>query len=122
MDVDSRMVGIVSLEDVLEELVGDIRDEFDIETGPFYEKHPNSVLVDAELPVRDLALETGWPLPTQSNDSLEDWCVARWGRVPNRGEKLRVENFVLIADQVSGGRLWRVRINYYPPETITPQS
>ncbi len=68
VDTEDRMLGIVSFEDVLEELVGDIRDEFDIEKGPFYELRENAVLVDAGLPVRDLANETGWP-PADPDDA-----------------------------------------------------
>ena len=61
LDRDEKLLGLVSFEDVLEELVGDIRDEFDIEKGPIFERSPDAVLVDTDLPLRDLAMETGWP-------------------------------------------------------------
>ena len=63
LDADEKLLGLVSFEDVLEELVGDIRDEFDIEKGPFFERSKDAVVIDADLPLRDLATETGWPLP-----------------------------------------------------------
>jgi CBS domain containing-hemolysin-like protein len=110
IDSEDHMLGIVSFEDVLEELVGDIRDEFDIEKGPYYELTLNSALVDADIPLRDLALETGWPLPTQTNETVEHWCLDRWGKLPTRGEQLKVEGFTIVAEQVSARGLRRVRI------------
>ena len=85
------MLGLVSFEDVLEELVGDIRDEFDIEKGPFFERSKDAVLVDADLPLRDLASETGWPLPTQTTETVEKWALRHWGRVPPTGDQLEIE-------------------------------
>ena len=110
LDVDELMIGLVSFEDVLEELVGDIRDEFDIEKGPFYERSKEAVLVDADLPVRDLASETGWPLPTQTTDTVEKWALKHWGHVPHTGDQLEIEGFQLVATEVSVRRIRRVRI------------
>jgi CBS domain containing-hemolysin-like protein len=109
VDRDDKMLGIVSFEDVLEELVGDIRDEFDIEKGPIYERSENSVLVDGDLPVRDLASETGWSLPVQTTDTVEKWCLEKWGRRPAAGEELKVDGLRIIAEEVSVKRLRRIR-------------
>jgi CBS domain containing-hemolysin-like protein len=104
------MLGIVSFEDVLEELVGDIRDEFDIEKGPIYEMSEEMVLVDAEMPLRDLANETNWPLPMDSNTSVGRWCLLQWGRAPQKREELELPEFRLIAEETSAQGLRRVRI------------
>src|SRR5208282_3478905 len=93
LDPDEKMLGIVSFEDVLEELVGDIRDEFDIEKGPFFERGKNAVLVDADLPLRDLAIETGWPLPTQTFETVEKWALRHWGHLPHPGDQLEIDGF-----------------------------
>jgi CBS domain containing-hemolysin-like protein len=110
LDVDEKMIGLVSFEDVLEELVGDIRDEFDIEKGPFYERSKDAVLVDADLPLRDLASETSWPLPTQTTDTVEKWALGHWGHVPHTGDQIDIEGFQLVATEVSVRRIRRVRI------------
>lgn len=111
LDLDEKMLGIVSLEDVLEELVGDIRDEFDIEKGPYYERKPNSVLIDAELSMHDLAAETGWPLPTNSAQTVEAWAISLWGRVPLKGEQMTTtEGLRLTAEQVTARRVYRIRV------------
>ncbi|HEX4139417.1 MAG TPA: hemolysin family protein, partial [Candidatus Methylacidiphilales bacterium] len=114
LDADEKMLGIVSFEDVLEELVGDIRDEFDIEKGPFFERSPEAVLVDADLPLRDLASETGWPLPTQTIETVEKWALRQWGRVPHTGDMLKVEAFQIIATEVTLRRIRRLRVIYKP--------
>jgi CBS domain containing-hemolysin-like protein len=115
LDRDEKLLGLVSFEDVLEELVGDIRDEFDIEKGPFFERSPDSVLVDADLPLRDLASETGWPLPTQTTETVEKWALRQWGRVPPMGAQLEIEGgFVLIATEVGPRRLRRLRVTRQP--------
>ena len=114
LDADEKMLGIVSFEDVLEELVGDIRDEFDIEKGPFFERGPTAVLVDTDLPLRDLASETGWPLATQTTETVEKWALRHWGRVPHTGDSIDIENFQLIASEVTLRRIRRLRVIHKP--------
>jgi len=110
LDADEKLMGLVSFEDVLEELVGDIRDEFDIEKGPFYERSKEAVLVDADLPLRDLASETGWPISTQTIETVEKWALRQWGRVPHPGDSLEIEGFQLIATEVNLRRIRRLRV------------
>jgi len=110
LDSDEKMLGLVSFEDVLEELVGDIRDEFDIEKGPFFERSKEAVLVDADLPLRDLATETGWPLTTQTTETVEKWALRQWGHLPTQGAEIEVDGFRLVAAEVSLRRIRRVRI------------
>jgi CBS domain containing-hemolysin-like protein len=110
LDREEKLLGLVSFEDVLEELVGDIRDEFDIEKGPFFERSADAVLVDTDLPLRDLAMETGWPLPTQTTETVEKWALRHWGRVPSTGAQLDIEGFQLTATEVGPRRIRRLRV------------
>jgi CBS domain containing-hemolysin-like protein len=110
LDADEKLLGLVSFEDVLEELVGDIRDEFDIEKGPFFERSKETVLIDADLPLRDLASETGWPLPTQTTDTVEKWALRQWGHVPHPGDEMEIDGFQLIATEVTLRRIRRLRV------------
>jgi CBS domain containing-hemolysin-like protein len=110
LDADEKMMGLVSFEDVLEELVGDIRDEFDIEKGPFFERSKEAVLIDADLPLRDLASETGWPLPMATTETVEKWALRHWGHVPHPGDHIDIEGFQLIAAEVTLRRIRRLRV------------
>ncbi len=109
LDKDEHMVGIVCFEDVLEELVGDIRDEFDIEKGPYFEKSETMVLVDAHVSIRDLGAEMNWPFPTNTTMTVEDWCVQKWGYHAPKGRTIEVDGFRVIAEDVSPRGLRRVR-------------
>ena len=123
LDADEKMLGLVSFEDVLEELVGDIRDEFDIEKGPFFERSKEAVLIDADLPLRDLASETGWPLATQTTETVEKWALRHWGRVPHTGEKMEIDGFQLIATEVTLRRIRRLRVVRKPePKPADPDA
>ena len=110
LDSDEKLMGLVSFEDVLEELVGDIRDEFDIEKGPFFERSKDAVLIDADLPLRDLASETGWPLPMQTTETVEKWALRHWGHVPHPGDQLQLPGFQITATEVTLRRIRRLRV------------
>jgi CBS domain containing-hemolysin-like protein len=119
LNPEEELLGLVSFEDVLEELVGDIRDEFDIEKGPFFERGKNAVLVDAELPLRDLANETGWPLAAETNETVEKWALRQWGgRVPHSGAQLEVGAFQLTATEVGPRRIRRLRLVHRPAPVL----
>src|SRR5476651_1253784 len=123
LDPDEQMIGLVSFEDVLEELVGDIRDEFDIEKGPFYERSPDAVLVDADLPLRDLAVETGWPLGTQTTETVEKWALRHWGHVPHSGDLIDIEGFQHTSTEVNYRRIRRLRVVRKPaPQPVDADS
>ena len=123
LDADEKMIGLVSFEDVLEELVGDIRDEFDIEKGPFFERSNDAVLIDADLPLRDLASETGWPLPTQTTETVEKWALRHWAHVPHPGDHIEIEGFQLIAAEVTLRRIRRLRVIRKPlPSPADPDA
>ncbi|HEY8966785.1 MAG TPA: hemolysin family protein [Candidatus Methylacidiphilales bacterium] len=128
LDPQDRMVGIVSFEDVLEELVGDIRDEFDIEKGPIYELSDTAALVDAGMLLRDLENETGWPLHAKGRETVREWAVAKFGHPPAKRAQIDVPDpnssilVRLIAEEVGAQGLRRLRLLKLKPaeETESP--
>jgi len=117
VDKADKMIGIVSFEDVLEELVGDIRDEFDVEKGPFFERSEDSALVDADMPLRDLAIEMDWPLPINTSATVEKWCLEHWRRIPEKGEELEVNGLKIVAAETTKRGLRRVRLTKLATES-----
>ncbi len=110
IDTNEAMLGIVTFEDVLEEIVGEIRDELDIERGPIFEQTEHSIVVDASLPIRELRAETGWNFEFQPRETVEAWAKRLAGRLLQRDESLRVGEFEITALQTHASGLRRVRI------------
>jgi putative hemolysin len=102
--------GLITLEDLLEELVGDIVDEFDVEE-PTVELNPDgSVLVSAAYSVDDADDLLGADLPHGTWDTVGGLMLDLAGRVPDPGDSVEVDGFRLTAVDVRGRRIGRVRI------------
>ena len=102
--------GLVTLEDLLEELVGEIVDEFDVEE-PSVERHDDgSVIVSATYSVDDADVLLGAKLPHGTWDTVGGLMMDLVGRVPDEGDSVEVEGFLLTALDVRGRRIGRVRI------------
>jgi len=112
-----ELAGIITLEDVLEEIVGDIRDEFDIESGPIFERTEESITVSGTFTMRELQAETGWPLELKGNESVGAWVVRQLGRVPHRAEKANLGEYRIIVIEAGAERPRRVRVERRP-ETL----
>ena len=102
--------GLVTLEDLLEELVGEIVDEFDQE-APSVERRPDgSVLVSARYSVDDADDLLGAQLPQGPWDTVGGLMLDLVGRVPDEGDSVEIDGFRLTALEVRGRRIGRVRI------------
>jgi putative hemolysin len=107
--------GLVTLEDLLEELVGEIVDEFDVEE-PTVEKNPDgSVVVSARYAVDDADELLGAELPQGTWDTVGGLMLDLAGRVPAEGDSVEVDGFRLTALEVRGRRIGRVRIEPMRP-------
>ncbi len=100
------MAGIITFEDALEEIVGEIRDELDIERGPIYEQTENSILVDASLSMRELRAETGWNFEYQPRETVETWIKRQLPEPIGRDAELTIEELriEIVLAQASGIR------------------
>ncbi len=104
--------GLVTTEDLLEELVGEIEDEHDIGEARRVQKQPDgSLIVDALLSVADLedlvGINLGDDIPY---DTLAGLILHRLGRFPEKGERLEVDGFVFICEEVKKNAIVWVRI------------
>ncbi len=112
VDEYGTMSGIVTTEDLLEELVGEIEDEHDVgETRRFQKLPDGSMMVDALLPINDLAeylgetVEEGLPY-----DTVAGLILDRLGKFPAKGEKIEWMNYILTCEEVTETAILKVRI------------
>jgi CBS domain containing-hemolysin-like protein len=102
--------GLVTLEDLIEELVGEIVDEYDVE-DPQLERLPSGeVRVNAKLNIDDLSELLGLDLPEGDWDSVGGLLIGLLGHVPAEGEKVEINGYRLKAERVAGRRIGRVLI------------
>ncbi len=118
-DAQRQVAGLVTFEDVLEEIVGDIRDELDIGVGPIFEHKGNSIVVSGAFTMRELQAETGWPVEWIPRETVAAWFTRLLGRTPQRGEIFSGGGYKLTALEVSAERLRRVRVERAESDTGT---
>ncbi|NUR87385.1 MAG: HlyC/CorC family transporter [Nonomuraea sp.] len=101
--------GIVTLEDLVEELIGDIRDEYDVE-----EEHvvlpTGEIEVDGLTNLNDFAQETGIRLPAGPYETLGGFVMAMLGHVAGAGEQVEIPGFALTVTELDGRRIARIRV------------
>jgi putative hemolysin len=109
--------GLVTQEDILEEIVGEIRDEFDTEELLEIRRIiDGSYEVMGRVSVLDFNRESGWQVEAERGDTLGGLIFNTLGRAPRRGETVRVGEFDLKVVDVSGSRIARVRVQEAAPE------
>ena len=109
------IAGLVTLEDCLEELVGEIVDEYDAEEYDIERFDDGTLLVDGGLNIGDVADELGIDIPNEDFDSVGGFVFSALERVPEPGDAIDFEGFAFVVESVEGRRVRRVRI------TPTPQ-
>jgi CBS domain containing-hemolysin-like protein len=114
--------GVVTVEDLIEELVGEIADEYDVEpvgtgteelTAPGGEK---TFLVDGLLREDELMEQTGFALPEGPYETLAGFLLARLGHIPVVGESLEADGWEFTVMEVDRHRVEQVRVVAPPPE------
>ena len=112
--------GIVTQEDILEEIVGEIRDEFDTEELLEIRRIADgSYEVMGRVTVRDFNRESGWHIEAERGDTLGGLVFNTLGRAPRRGESVRIGDYQLAVVDVSGSRIARVRVQEAPAEAAS---
>lgn len=102
--------GLVSIEDLLEEIVGEIQDEYDAEQPPVEQLDPNTWLVDGSLMLEDFNDWVGADVPSDEADTVGGFVFSRCGHQPEQGEQVAWNGLEFTVDETDGRRIQRVRV------------
>jgi CBS domain containing-hemolysin-like protein len=110
VDEYGGMAGLVTIEDLIEEIVGEIQDEYDSEE-PFVEFLSDGEYVfDARVDLDDLNRLMKVALPTEDNDTLGGFIYTQLGKVPAKGDRVVFGDLELTVELVVGRRIKKVRV------------
>jgi putative hemolysin len=112
--------GIVTLEDLVEELVGDIRDEYDTEEGSPRRLPSGQVEVDGLLNLDEFAEQTGVDLPEGPYETVAGYVLAALGRLPQVGDAVDAAGRRLTVTEMDARRIARVRVGPAAPALGQP--
>ena len=102
--------GLVTMEDLLEEIVGEIVDEYDEAEPLVRQVAEGEYVVDGRLPVDELAELVGTELPDEDWDTVGGLLLGLAGRVPKEGEVFHLDAITFTAERVQGRRISRIRV------------
>ena len=112
--------GLVTLEDLLEEIVGDIMDEYDVEERMIDVIDPDHAIVSARMYVDDLNEQMGLSIPeSEDYETVGGFVFGLLGHQPDEGESVDYDGVTLTIKTVEGGRLHKIAIERHPePEPV----
>lgn len=110
MDEYGGTAGIVTLEDLVEEVIGDIRDEYDVEDAQARRLRGGAIEVDGLINLDDFARETGIRLPPGPYETVAGYVLATLGRIPGLGETVDASGHRLSVTELEGLRVARLRV------------
>ena len=106
--------GLVSIEDLLEEIVGEIRDEYDTES-PVIHLPDGTMLIDASISLKDLKEDHQITLPESSEyETLGGFLMATLQKIPQTGDRIEVEGKGIKIVEMAGQRISKVRLEKLP--------
>jgi magnesium and cobalt transporter len=112
--------GICTIEDIVEEIIGEIRDEHDAEEEPFVAQDDGSVLVSARVSLDDFEDHFGVALPKGGYDTLGGFMIQEMGKVPAKGEELAYQGLTMTVHAGDEKRITRLRVSGAAQPRVEP--
>lgn len=120
VDEYGALQGLVTLDDIVEEIFGDIPDEHAVESRPDVRRRPDgSYLVDGTVPVRDLNRDLDWNLPEEIATTIAGLVIAQSGTIPEAGQRFAFFGYTFEIMRRQRNQITALRI--IPPTKLSPQ-
>lgn len=111
VDEFGSTVGLVTAEDALEQLVGELEDEFDVSVGATPLSATGVMVLDGSTSLRDLGNRLGWSFPREPGiETLAGFLLSVLGHIPTVGEKITHDGRVFRVGEMNGLRISRIRV------------
>ena len=117
VDEHGTATGLVTIEDIVEEIVGEIEDEFDQDAEPAVRRHEDGWIVDGSASLRLVVEETGLQLEDHHEATISGHLLEKLGRIPDVGETLKIEGRPVEVTRVGEARIEQLRV---PAESPSP--
>jgi CBS domain containing-hemolysin-like protein len=114
VDEYGGVVGLVTLEDIIEEIIGEIQDEYDLSEEEPVQQDGDDYLFLGRIDLDDFNEVMGSNVPKVESDTLAGFLYDNFGRVPQDGESIQTDGLLLTIEQVIGRRIRRVRAQRLP--------
>lgn len=122
VDEFGSTVGLVTVEDAIEQLLGEIDDEFDIASRKVLTGATGTLILDGSVNLRDLEIQMQWNLPREGGtETLAGFLLARLGKIPRGGETIEYEGRRFTVLEMNRLRISRVRIETLPQTLSTTE-
>lgn len=108
--------GLVTMEDLIEEIVGDIRDEQEKELREIHEVAANRYVIDGRADIGKVNEKLGILLPEDEFETIGGFVLGLFGRLPVEGDQIKYENLLITVLRLRRNRISRVRVLKYAPE------
>ncbi len=110
VDEYGGVAGIVTMEDILESLFGDIYDEYDIIEDLYHRIDEKTLLISGMMPVDDLNDLTGTTIPSEDFDTVGGFVFHLFGELPVRGEEVSFNDYTFTVEKMSGARILKIKV------------
>ncbi|MBM01989.1 MAG: hypothetical protein CL762_04660 [Chloroflexi bacterium] len=110
MDEHGGISGLVTVTDLIEEIVGELVDEFDQPDPSFYNINDNNLIVDARVSISDLNKEIGSSIQINGYDTIGGLVYKELGKMPSVGDKVNFEGLEIVVQSTIGRRIGKLRI------------
>ena len=108
--------GLVTVEDVVEELVGDLRDELDVSVPEMEQREDGTLIVAGTLAVGDLPIGIGGDVVPRDK-TISGYIIEALGRLAHPGDRIQIGGYEAVVEDVRRRRIWRVALRPHQPST-----